>query len=190
MERLWRERAPPLPPFESLPRPGSLPAPSPAAPDAERKPKRIKLTGALAGGPATPSPGLVAPGAVKHRNGPSASPAPPAATPSLTLKLGGSRAPPTPAPPPPLPSLPAMPSLVSATMPDLPVASTSAGGTASRDISVAPTPSAPEGGAEGEDGAAGTPGPSLPTIADVESGWMSGDVVRPALSPPRLAGRA
>ncbi|GAA5908307.1 hypothetical protein JCM8208_000372 [Rhodotorula glutinis] len=176
MERLWRERAPPLPPFESLPRPGSLPAPQPTAPDTERKPKRIKLTGALAGGPSTPSPGLVAPSAVKHRNGPSASPAPPSATPSLTLKLGGSRAPPTPAPPPPLPSLPSMPALLPATMPDLPVASTSAAGTASRDISVAPGPGAPEAGAEGEEGAAGTPGPSLPTIGDVESGWMSGDV--------------
>ncbi|GJN88156.1 hypothetical protein Rhopal_001113-T1 [Rhodotorula paludigena] len=38
MERLWRERTPPLPPFEGLPRPGALPAP--AAPEPERKVKR------------------------------------------------------------------------------------------------------------------------------------------------------
>ncbi|BGP37534.1 hypothetical protein JCM10450v2_001438 [Rhodotorula kratochvilovae] len=170
MERLWRERAPPLPPFESLPRPGSLPLSAPA-PDAERKPKRIKLTGSLAG-PSTPSAALGAPGSTKLRIGPSASPAP--ATPSLTLKLGGSRAPPTPAPPPPLPGLPVTPAQA-VVQPDLPVAPSSAG-RESRDLSVAPGSGAFEHGADGEDGAGGTPSATFPTIPDVESGWMSGDV--------------
>ncbi|GAA5823811.1 hypothetical protein JCM3770_003011 [Rhodotorula araucariae] len=172
MERLWRERTPPLPPFESLPRPGALPLPTAAA-DPERKPKRIKLTGSLAG-PSTPAASLGTQGSTKLRLGPSASASPVPTTPSLTLKLGGSRAPPIPGPPPPLPSLPSAPAHP-AIQPDLPAASSSARGQ-SRDLSVVPGSGAPDHGGDGEDGAGGTPSATFPTIPDVESGWMMGDL--------------
>jgi len=197
MKRLWQERSPPLPHFDSLPRPGSLPLPTAAAPppvptpapDSDRKVKRLKLTGASLGSSAT-----------KIRlGGPSTStPAPPSApsTPGITLKLGGRTAASNVAPPASNSvdsALPALPSLHLPNLPVHPVPSTShlnqeVGDTpgrkrADRSVSAIPHKSSkkkgkqaadPDGEGEGDEEHGGPP---LATVPDPESGWMGGDVV-------------
>lgn len=170
MERLWRERTPPLPPFEGLPRPGALTAP--AAPEPERKVKRIKLAGSFAT-PSTPTASLSGAGSTKLRIGPSASSASPAPTHQpLTLKLGGNR-PPSATPSTSLPVLPSDASRMAS--PGLPTPSAAAGPV----DNITPGAVAEGYGAEAEDGgAAGTPAFTIPTIPDIENGWFGGDLVR------------
>ncbi|GAA5913718.1 hypothetical protein JCM6882_002325 [Rhodosporidiobolus microsporus] len=189
MERLWQERSPPLPPFHSLPRPGSLPLaqPAPAPTDSARKVKRIKVTGASIGGPATPSASLAASGSTKLRIAtPAASASPAPATPSLTLKLGGPRPSATPSAAagagvalPPLP-MPAQ------QLPPAPVPADSGGALAASSSSAQQhAPQAPAAAASGssskkvekdEDAEDGTPSAPVQTTPDVESGWLSGDL--------------
>ena len=181
MERLWRERSPPLPAYETLVRPGQAPpAQAPFASAAvasprepERKVKRIKLTGSLASSTAgsaattapSPNPQLA-----------STTTAQPAPAPSLTVKLGGGRL---------------TPSLASTSQ----YADSSAVASISRSPSAAaPGPQSARqdsedatvrtGGAAAE-GATGeeTKPPSIPTIPDVESGWLSGPAVRSSRDP-------
>ncbi|GAA6009989.1 uncharacterized protein JCM10292_000741 [Rhodotorula paludigena] len=168
MERLWRERTPPLPPFEGLPRPGALTAP--AAPEPERKVKRIKLAGSFAT-PSTPTASLSGAGSTKLRIGPSASSASPAPTHQpLTLKLGGNR-PPSATPSTSLPVLPSDASRMAS--PGLPTPSAAAGPV----DNITPGAIAEGYGAEAEDGgAAGTPAFTIPTIPDIENGWFGGDL--------------
>ena len=203
MKQAWQERSPPLPPFDSLPRPGSLPAPAPPAPaptggESDRKVKRLKLTGASLGssstkirlgGPATPAPA------------PAPNPATPTPTPGITLKLGGRTAASniTAASPAPLPSLPPL------TLPNLPLdgAQSSASPHVTQEIPVEPIH---QSGGERAGSAAPTKkeskkkrkqsvdpdgegdveeeqvGPQVATIADSESGWMSDDDVSVPIS--------
>lgn len=176
MERLWRERSPPLPAYETLVRPGQAPpAQAPFASAAvasprepERKVKRIKLTGSLASSTA----GSAATTAPSPNPQPASTiTAQPAPAPSLTVKLGGGRL---------------TPSLASTSQ----YADSSAVASTSRSPSAAaPGPQSARqdsedatvrtGGAAGE-GATGeeTKPPSIPTIPDVESGWLSGPAVR------------
>ncbi|GAA5841640.1 hypothetical protein JCM11251_004238 [Rhodosporidiobolus azoricus] len=184
MERLWEERSPPLPPFQSLPRPGSLPLASSAPPptDSARKVKRIKVTGASTAGPATPSANLAASSTTKFRIATpagSASPAP--ATPSLTLKLGGSRPAGAPSggsssagalPPLPLPAQQVSP---------IPVPADSGGAVAGPSTGVSPLTSSTVVSAakradkddDAEDGPMSAP---VVTVPDVESGWLNEEV--------------
>ncbi|GAA5854738.1 hypothetical protein JCM8547_004051 [Rhodosporidiobolus lusitaniae] len=190
MQRYWQD---PLPPFHTLPRPGSLPVagPSSAQPDGGRKIKKIKLTGASVGTPSAPPANIVASGSTKLRIAPpSASPAP--STPSLTLKLGGNRLQSTPSAPAPLAtsSLPALPPVPPSGPPAL---STGATAPSSSAVTPAPAPSrrpsssaaiaaataerkaekAEKEDGEGEEGAPSAP--SVPTFPDVENGWMRDD---------------
>ncbi|GAA6041769.1 hypothetical protein JCM8097_008324 [Rhodosporidiobolus ruineniae] len=188
MARSWQSFSPPLPDFRTLPRPGSLPQPSAAAaapPDSSRKVKKLKLTGASLGTPSTPTATLA--GSTKLRLAPpsaSASPAP--STPSLTLKLGGGRAPPAAAATPAtaLPPLPAnIPQLPSTSGP--PTSSTPAAFSPSVTAALPPMPAATGPSSaivpkkeEKEDGE-GEDGPPIvlvPTVPDVESGWMTGEI--------------
>jgi chromatin structure-remodeling complex subunit RSC1/2 len=195
MARAWQMRSPPLPPFQSLPRPGSLPgqgsAPAPSEP--ARKVKKIRLTGASLGTLGTPDPSSSFP-STKLRLGPSgvssaASPAP--STPSITLKLGGSRV--TSGPPAGLPSLPALPlaaqpvapSQAHATPFDSGGAIAGPSGYASQAAPTQPAPVKKEKKdrkrdrvEKDEDGEDGTPAaPLVPTVPDSETGWMGGDLV-------------
>ncbi|GAA5821514.1 hypothetical protein JCM10212_000922 [Sporobolomyces blumeae] len=192
MQRLWQERCPPLPPFESLPRPGSLPAapaPAPAptpAPESDRKVKRLKLTGASLGSSAT-----------KIRlGGPAAPPpaaSPPPSIPALTLKLGGRPASSSAAPQVGEPVLPALPATQSPTAPVQPTASTSTqpdiettdGSSRPRaDRSASAAPAKKDSKKKGKqaendgegDGDEGLGGASLATVPDPESGWMGNDL--------------
>ncbi|KAG0655235.1 hypothetical protein C6P46_001101 [Rhodotorula mucilaginosa] len=173
MERLWRERSPPLPAYETLVRPGQAPpAQAPFAPAAvasprepERKVKRIKLTGSLAsstaGSAATTAP---------SPNPPSASmiTAQPAPAPSLTVKLGGGRLTPSLA----STSQYADSSAVASTSrsPSAVAPGTQSARQDSEDATVRTGATAAAEGATGEE----TKPPSIPTIPDVESGWLSG----------------
>lgn len=185
MRRVWQERSPPLPPFDSLPRPGTIPAvnqsmPTPSASESERKVKRIKLTGASLGGSST-----------KIRLGgpstPAPAPSPATATPGITLKLGGRTAASNLGTPAALPSLPPLnlPNLP----PPPPVPSTSAlaspGVSGERGSSAVPTKKEskkkrkqqsvdPDGDGEG---VVGNAGPPIATVPDLESGWMANDNV-------------
>ena len=177
MERLWRGRSPPLPAYETLVRPGQAPpAQAPFAPAAvasprepERKVKRIKLTGSLAsstaGSAATTAP---------SPNPPSASmiTAQPAPAPSLTVKLGGGRLTPSLA----STSQYADSSAVASTSrsPSAVAPGTQSARQDSEDATVRTGATAAAEGATGEE----TKPPSIPTIPDVESGWLSGPAVR------------
>ncbi|GAA5953767.1 hypothetical protein JCM21900_006450 [Sporobolomyces salmonicolor] len=150
MSQLWQQRTPPLPPFESLPRPGSLPFTAAAAPEPERKVKRLKLTGASLGTASATSsatPPASRPSTKIRINPPAPAPAPPSAssaspapsTPAITLKLGGKTAATTAPPAPSAPAaqypagpqqLPALPDTVASTSAQV---SPDAGDTAGRD---------------------------------------------------------
>lgn len=203
MERLWRERSPPLPPFETLFRPGQTPsAPpppqQPAAPtgadsEPERKVKRIKLTGSLAGGSTGSSvptldnlPPIASTSSVSSAAG----------TPTLKLKLGGPRPTPVAAPPPranpspaaapvpehsaPAPIAPTQPDLVVGPVADIAVDSTASTSTASTThpsaVAVTAT-STVTGAGTGDDETKPAAASTVPTIADVESGWLDGPAV-------------
>ncbi|GAA5951380.1 hypothetical protein JCM3765_002464 [Sporobolomyces pararoseus] len=189
MKHVWQERSPPLPPFDSLPRPGSLPAVPPSlppttAPESERKVKRIKLTGASLGSSAT-----------KIRiGGPStsaATPPPAPSTPGITLKLGGRTAASNLANSTPSAALPSLPPL---NLPNLPapppLASTSSymgpeTNRGERGESTAPTTKKkkrkqsidPEGDGEG---AGESSGLHAITVSDPESGWLGGHIPNPS----------
>ncbi|GAA6003570.1 hypothetical protein JCM10207_000393 [Rhodosporidiobolus poonsookiae] len=180
MERLWRERSPPLPAWEALLRPGFLPnaapAATPAASDAGRKVKRIKLTGASLGTPSTPTATLAGPNSTKLRIAPpSASPAPSPApsTPSLTLKLGGNRAAaPESGSPFPQVALPQLP-------PALGTASTSAAPSPAVETPPAAGPSAKsskKAEREAEADEDGEPAAAINSIPDVDPGWLGGEL--------------
>lgn len=189
MARAWQTRSPPLPPFQTLPRPGSLPVapPAPTPADPARKVKKIKLTGASFGTPSTPSYAAAPDVSTKLRLGPSgvssaASPAP--STPSITLKLGGNRV--TSGPSASLPSLPALPPVQSSLPPPQapPYSSGSAvagpSGYGSPTVAPSNMPALPnkekkEKKEKDEDSAPSVP--LVPTVPDTESGWMTGDLV-------------
>lgn len=176
MERLWRERSPPLPAYETLVRPGHAPpAQAPFASAAvasprepERKVKRIKLTGSLA----SSTTGSAATAALSpNPQSASMTTTQGAPAPSLTVKLGGGRL---------TPSLGSTSHYADSSA----VASTSrspsanAPGTQSaRQDSEDATVRTGAAAAEGPTGEETKP-PSIPTIPDVESGWLSGPAVR------------
>ncbi|BGP29735.1 hypothetical protein JCM10296v2_001480 [Rhodotorula toruloides] len=173
MERLWRERCPPLPPFESLPRPGAA-APPPVAPspaEPERKVKRIKLTGSL--GSSAASPGLAA-------HTPTTPSAPGPTKPTLTIKLGGNRQTvgaaggigASGAGLPPLPTLPTLPTLPAHGSDRQQV--TGGYGSSQAEASTARAVKAESAGPDGDDAPSTTP--AVPTVPDTESGWMGGDI--------------
>lgn len=184
MERLWRERSPPLPQWETLVRPGQTPAATPA-PVTEREPdrkvKRIKLTGSLAHSSGGGSASVPSPAPLNALASTSAAPSP--STPSLTLKFGGGRLNPSLAPSaapqwagdvPVAGPASQSPSMITGDVPVVP-----AGPSTSTDVLVAGAP--PKGAAlEGGGGDEETKHPSIPTIPDVESGWLAGPAVRPS----------
>ncbi|KAM0752435.1 hypothetical protein T439DRAFT_208225 [Meredithblackwellia eburnea MCA 4105] len=112
MQKLWNERSPPLPPFASLPRPGSLGFDRPAVPppvveSGEPKAKRLKLTlKPIKAAIPQPSPPVSTPTPAPPKSRisfsmgsstPSASTSTPTATPDpppkVTLKLGALKQP-------------------------------------------------------------------------------------------------
>ncbi|BGP53612.1 hypothetical protein JCM8202v2_001179 [Rhodotorula sphaerocarpa] len=178
MERLWRERSPPLPQWETLVRPGQTPAATPAPVterETDRKVKRIKLTGSLAHSSGGGSASVPSPAPLNALASTSAAPSP--SIPSLTLKFGGGRLNPSLAPSaapqwagdvPVAGPASQSPSMITGDVPVVP-----AGPSTSTDVLVAGAP--PKGAAqEGGGGDEETKHPSIPTIPDVESGWLAG----------------
>ncbi|GAA5993188.1 hypothetical protein JCM10908_001332 [Rhodotorula pacifica] len=183
MERLWRERSPPLPAYETLVRPGQTPPvsqtpsfTSTASKEPERKVKRIKLTGSLAssaaGPAATPRPQAPTPTSMTASQ-------PVSAPQSLTVKLGGGRVTPSLAPTSRLSDSPATAAI--SRSPSA-LAQESAPTQSARQDSEDVAGSSAQMG-QGEEGAPGEEAkpPAIPTIPDVESGWLSGPADEHAL---------
>ncbi|POY72927.1 hypothetical protein BMF94_4003 [Rhodotorula taiwanensis] len=165
-------------------------APTGADREPERKVKRIKLTGSLAGGSTGSSvptldnlPPIASTSSVSSAAG----------TPTLKLKLGGPRPTPVAAPPPranpspaaapvpehsaPAPIAPTQPDLVVGPVADIAVDSTASTSTASTThpsaVAVTAT-STVTGAGTGDDETKPAAASTVPTIADVESGWLDG----------------
>lgn len=182
MERLWRERSPPLPAYETLIRPGQAPptqmssiAGAPAK-EPERKVKRIKLTGSLASSTA----GSAAPAQASSPHPqaslpPSAAPAYTSPAPSLTVKLGGGRLTPSLAPTQQHGDASTMAS-TSQSPSTVAQESTVAQGQR-QDSEDVPSLSARPERTEGAPGEDAKPA-AIPTIPDAETGWLGGPAVR------------
>ncbi|GAA5875443.1 hypothetical protein JCM3774_002985 [Rhodotorula dairenensis] len=175
MERLWRERSPPLPAYETLVRPGQAPpaqTSSVATPkEPERKVKRIKLTGSLASSTAGSAATASSSPRPQTSLPPSAIPAHPSPAPSLTVKLGGGRLTPSLVPP---PHHGDVQTAASTSQSPSAVLQESTGMQSQRqDSEDVPSLGARPERTEGAPGEEAKPA-AMPTIPDAENGWLSG----------------